>query len=201
MDTTQVWIEEAVKAAIAKAIENEPDGPDRDYWATETSLKDIKATYGLKRFKPKPVTVTLVRECCGRQFVHVLTARESAICLKDPQCADPECRRRLAVMPFGKFKGQTLAWVYEQQPSYLAWFHETVDGYEEVREAIRALDGIQAHLTAFREKQQQPIQRQLPHPRTPEQLTPTQQQVEWLMGKFSSQTVDAVCEDLFGGEG
>ena len=31
-------------------------------------------------------------------------------------------------MPFGKFEGQTLPWVYEQEPSYLAWFHETVDG-------------------------------------------------------------------------
>ena len=102
------------------------------------------------------MTVTLVRECCGRQFVHVLTARESAICLKDPECADPECRRRLATLPFGKFKGQTLPWVYEQQPSYLAWFHETVDGCEEVKEAIRALDGIEAHLAAFRLRRRQP---------------------------------------------
>ena len=75
-------------------MEHEPEGPDRDYWTTETSVKDIKAKYGLKRFKPKPVTVMLVRECCGKRFVHVLTARESAICLKDPACADPECRRR-----------------------------------------------------------------------------------------------------------
>lgn len=119
---------------------------------------------------------------------HALTARESAICLKDPECADPECRRRLAVMPFGKFKGQTLSWVYEQEPSYLAWFHECVDGCKEVKEAIRGSKGIQAHLAAFRQRRQ-------PSPR---QLTPTQQQVERLMGKFSSETVDKVCEELFG---
>jgi len=187
MDTTQLWREEEVRAAVAKAMEREPDGPDRDYWTTETSLKEIKAKYGLKRFKPKPVTVTLVRECCGKRFVHVLTARESAICLKDPECADPECHRRLVTLPFGKFKGQTLSWVYEQAPSYLAWFHETVDGCEEVKEDIRVLDGIEAHLEALRQKQGL----------SPKQLTPTQQEVEWLMGKFTAQTIDAVCQELF----
>jgi hypothetical protein len=184
MDTTQVWMEEDVKAAIAKATADEPDGPDRDYWLSETPVKDIKAKYGLKKFKPKPVTVTLVRECCGKRFVHVLTARESAICLKDPEYADPECRRRLATLPFGKFKGQTLRWVYEQEPSYLAWFCETVDGCEQVKEAIRALEGIEQHLTAFREKRRQPS-------------AATQQEVEWLTGKFSAQTVDFVCDELF----
>ena len=29
----------------------------------------------------------------------------------------------------------------------------------------------------------------------------TQQEVEWLTGKFSAQTVDKVCEELFDGEG
>jgi hypothetical protein len=189
MNTAQVWMEEVVKAAIAKAMEHEPEGPDRDYWTTDSTLKDIKAKYGLKRFKPKPVTVTLVRECCGAKFVHVLMARESALCLKDPECADPVCRRQLATMPFGKFKGQTLAWVYEQEPSYLAWFHETVDGCKEVKEAIRGLPGIEAHLAAFRERHSL---------RKP--LTSTQQEVEWLMGKFTAETVDRVCEELFGGD-
>ena len=194
MNTTQVWMEEEVWAAIAKVMEHEPEGPDRDYWTTAMSRDEIKQKYGLKRFKPKPVTVTLVRECCGKRFTHLLTARESAICLKDPECADPECRRRLVVMPFGKFKGQTLSWVCEQEPSYLAWFHETVDGYEEVKTVIRALDGIQAHLEAFRQKQRQQTQ-------APKPLSPTQQEVEWLMGKFTTQTIEAVCEELFGGEG
>ena len=192
MNTMQLWMEEEVKAAIAKAMEHEPEGPDRDYWTTDSTIKDIKAKYGLKRFKLKPVTVTLVRECCGAKFVHVLMARESALCLKDPECADPVCRRRLATMPFGKFKGQTLAWVYEQEPSYLAWFHETVEGCKDVKEAIKGLPGIEAHLDAFRERQQ-------PLPRTA--LNATQQQVEWLMGKFTTPTIDAVCDELFGGEG
>jgi hypothetical protein len=93
-------------------------------------------------------------------------------------------------MPFGKFAGITVPLVYEQQPSYLAWFHETVQGCEEVKAVIRGLDGIETHLTAFRQRPQQ----------SPKQLTPTQQQVEWLMGKFTTETIDAVCDELFGGE-
>ena len=31
-------------------------------------------------------------------------------------------------------------------------------------------------------------------------LTSTQQEVEWLMGKFSSETIDAICARLFTGE-
>ena len=96
--------------------------------------------------------------------------------------------RRAAVMPFGKFAGLTVALVYERQPSYLAWFHETVDGYEELKEAIRALDGIETHLAAFRRRGQASSRK----------LTPTQQQIERLMEKFA---VDTVCEGLFGEEG
>jgi hypothetical protein len=53
------------------------------------------------------------------------------------------------------------------------------------------LDGIEQHLTRFRLKQQS----------SSKPLTSTQEQVEWLMGRFSQETVDRVCEELFGGEG
>ena len=46
-------------------------------------------------------------------------------------------------MPFGKFAGLTVALIYERQPSYLAWFHETVEGCPEIKEVIRGLDGIE----------------------------------------------------------
>ncbi len=120
----------------------------------------------------------------------MLTARESALCLKDPGCADPECRRRTATLPVGKFKGERLSWVYELDPGYVAWFHETVEGYDEVKAAIRALDGIEAHLTAFREKRQ---------PSSQKRLSATQQEIEWLMEQFSVMTVDKACKDLFDG--
>ena len=129
-------------------------------------------------------------EMLRRDFVHVLANKRQARGLDDWRCPGLECRLRTTVLPFGKFEGQTLRWVYEQEPGYLAWFHETVDGCEEVKEAIRGLDGIEAHLTRFRQKQRS----------SPKPLTSTQQQVEWLMGKFSAETVDRVCEELFGGK-
>ena len=187
----QHWTQEEVKEAIAKALADEPDGPNKEYWTTDCTVNDIKAKHGLKRFKPTPLTVTLVRQCCGEEFVHVLANKRQMKGLSDWRCMDPQCLPKTVVMPFGKFKGQTLSWVYEQQPSYLAWFHETVEGCEEVKEAIRALEGIEAHLTAFRQGKPSP----------PKSLTPNQQQVEWLMGKFSVETVDKVCEELFGEEG
>ena len=33
------------------------------------------------------------------------------------------------------------------------------------------------------------------------QTGPTQQQVEWMRGKFTKHTIDVVCKELFGGEG
>jgi hypothetical protein len=188
----QHWTQEEVRTAIEKALEDEPEGANKEYWTTDCTIQDIKAKYHTTKFKPTPLKIVLVHQCCGERFSHVLRYKRDAKNLKDWRCLDPQCLPKQLVMPFGKFKGQTLSWVYEQEPSYLAWFHETVEACEEVKEAIRALDGIEAHLEAFRQRRQQPSSKP---------LTPTQQQVEWLMGKFSMQTIDAVCEELFGGEG
>jgi hypothetical protein len=49
-------------------------------------------------------------------------------------------------LPFGKHKGRTLAAVLREEPSYLCWFVETVEGCEDVTQAILALPG-------FREEQ------------------------------------------------
>ena len=134
--------------------------------------------------------ITLVRECCGEEFVHVLKYKREANGLKDWKCMASQCRLKVVVMPFGKFRGLTIALIYEKEPSYLAWFHETMAGCVEVKEVIRGLDDMETHLAAFRQRPQE-----LPR------LSPTQQQVEWLMGKFSASTLDLVCEELFGGEG
>ena len=189
----QEWTRKEILAAIARALESKPEGPNREYWTTpDCTVQDIKEKHGLKKFKPNPITITLVRDCCGAKFVHTLANKKEAKSLTDCKCMSRECRLRTVVMPFGKFAGLTVALVYEQQPSYLAWFHETVRGSEEVKAVIRGLDGIEAHLTEFRQK---------PRPPKPGRRSPTQQEAEWLMGKFSSQTVDTVCAKLFGGEG
>ena len=149
----------------------------------EVRAEEVQAQAGLRDAR-----AGVLREA----FSHLLTARESALCLKDPGCDDPECRRRLVTLPFGKFKGELLSWVYELDPSYVAWFHETVEGCQLIKEAIRGLPGVETHLAAFRRRRGQPS--------LPRKLTPTQQEVEWLMGKFSAETVDIVCSELFGGE-
>jgi hypothetical protein len=190
LDMKQQWTSEEIQAAIAKALEHEPEGANKEYWTTDCTVQDIKEKHGLKKFKPSPLKIVLVRECCGEECVHVLANKRGLNGLSDWRCMDPQCRLRTVVMPFGKFAGLTVALVYEQQPSYLAWFHETVEGCEEVKAVIRGLDGIEAHLVAFRQKQRS----------SQKPLTSTQQQVEWLMGKFSAQTIDSLCEELFGPE-
>ena len=195
-DNLRRWTEKQVQAAINRVLEDAPEGPNKDYWTTPgCTVANIKAKYGLKTFKPEPLTITLVRECCGLEFHHRLVNKKRMKALKDYRCFNPRCLLKESFMPFGKFQGLAISEIYEQQPSYLPWFHETVDGWEEIKAAIRALDGIGAHLAAFRQRPQQPKRQ------TVKSLTPTQQQVEWLMGKFTSQTVDDVCDELFGGEG
>jgi hypothetical protein len=45
-------------------------------------------------------------------------------------------------MPFGKYRGKPVSQVFGQDPSYLAWFCDTVDGNEGIKRAIRALPGF-----------------------------------------------------------
>ena len=42
-------------------------------------------------------------------------------------------------MPIGKHKGKAIAAILAEEPSYLAWFFDTVDGYDDVKQAIAAL--------------------------------------------------------------
>ena len=180
-DKMQNWTQEEILAAIAKALDNEPDGPNKEYWTSpDCTIQEIREKYRKSRFKPDPVAVTLVRKCCGREFTHVLTSKQKLKSLSDWKCFAPECRLKVLVIPFGKFKGQTLPWVHEKSPSYLAWFHETVWGFEDIKEAIKGMEGMEALIAEYRQQKEG---------------------LEWRKGQFSPQTVDAVCDELFGGEG
>jgi hypothetical protein len=46
------------------------------------------------------------------------------------------------LMPFGRHRGEPVSRVLGQDPSYLAWFCDTVDGNETLKRAIRALPGF-----------------------------------------------------------
>jgi hypothetical protein len=58
------------------------------------------------------------------------------------------------VMPIGKFKGRALSEILDEEPSYMAWFYDTVDGFEEVKQAIAALPDFPAKLAKYRERKQ-----------------------------------------------
>ena len=85
----------------------------------------------------------------------------------------------MTIMPIGKYRDKPLTNVFAIDPSYLAWFVSTVEGYDDVKEAIQALPAFDAHLTAYHSRQRNR---------------------EWWKGKFSPQTVDGVCDQLFNGE-
>jgi hypothetical protein len=180
-DRMQNWTQKEIQAAIAKSLENEPDGPNKEYWTTaDCTLQQIRKKYRLPKFKPSPLKIVLTRKCCGKEFAHVLKYKRDAKNLTDWKCFAPECRLKVTVIPFGKFKGQTLPWVYERSPSYLAWFCETVWGCEDVKEAIMGMEGMETLIAEYRQHKEG---------------------LEWRTGQFSPQTVDTVCDELFGGEG
>ena len=177
----QHWTREEIQSAIVKALENEPEGPNRDYWTTaDCTLQEIRKKYRQAKFKPSPLKIVLTRKCCGEEFAHLLKYKKDAKNLRDWKCFSPECLLKVVVIPFGKFKGQTLPWVYERSPSYLAWFHETVWGCEDIKEAIEGMEGMETLIGEYRTQKEG---------------------LEWRKGQFSAQTVDAVCAELFGGEG
>ena len=45
-------------------------------------------------------------------------------------------------MPFGKFRDKPVSEVFRHDPSYLAWFCDSVTGNDVVKQAIRALPGF-----------------------------------------------------------
>lgn len=45
-------------------------------------------------------------------------------------------------MPFGKHRGKPISEVFRQDPSYLVWFCDNVDGNEGIKRVIRALPGF-----------------------------------------------------------
>jgi hypothetical protein len=98
------------------------------------------------------------------------------------------------VMPFGKHRGKTLLTVLQEEPSYLCWFVETIEGCREVKEAIVALPG-------FREEQAKHYERKR------RKETSTRKLIEETVCRMlgagqppSSETLDSLCDELFNPE-
>jgi hypothetical protein len=55
-------------------------------------------------------------------------------------------------LPFGKHRGRNLASVLQEEPSYLCWFMEKVEGCRDIKEAIAELPGFREHWTSYQER-------------------------------------------------
>jgi ribosomal protein S27AE len=55
-------------------------------------------------------------------------------------------------LPFGKHKGKAISVILVEEPGYLCWFHDAVDGTEEVKQAIAALPQFPMQLAQYRER-------------------------------------------------
>ncbi len=70
-------------------------------------------------------------------------------------------------MPYGKFAGISLRQILKAEPSYLAWFEQTVEGEDELKAVIRALPQFPEILVAYLRKKCRKAQAQVVEPLMP----------------------------------
>ncbi len=109
---------------------------------------------------------------------------------------EPEMRKTVRtppiVMPFGKHKGKVISAVFVEEPGYLCWFYDAVDGNEEVKRAIAALPGFAARLAKYRERKGLKDKT-------------LEQRIEEVVARMfavvpTPQVTDALCDRLFNGQ-
>ena len=95
------------------------------------------------------------------------------------------------MLPFGKHKGKSLATILAEEPSYLCWFYHTVDGYDDVKQALAALPEFPARLAKYKERKQ-----------TKDKAL--EQRIEEVVARMfavepTPAELDALCDELFHG--
>ena len=95
-------------------------------------------------------------------------------------------------MPIGKHKGKSFATILAEEPTYLCWFYDTVEGYDDVKRAIAALPEFPARLAKYRERKQLKDKS-------------LDQRIEEVVARMfavepSPAELDALCDELFHGE-
>jgi hypothetical protein len=95
-------------------------------------------------------------------------------------------------MPYGKYHGMTIEEVFETEPGYLAWFHETVEGQYELKQAIRELSGMADVLARYWQR----------HPQA-QVKRPVEDTAAELLGEveepLDEDGLDQLCDQLFNG--
>jgi len=95
------------------------------------------------------------------------------------------------VMPFGKFKGRTLKEVMQAEPSYLCWFTASIEGCQDIKEAIVALPG-------FREAQMQYYLQKHRKEMTTRNIVEDMVREMFAVEESPNQeTLDSLCDQLF----
>ncbi len=97
------------------------------------------------------------------------------------------------MLPFGKFKDRTLREIMHEEPTYLAWFYDSVEDQQELKTAMEALPDFPARLAAYRERRSVK-QRTLEE--TIEEVVTRMFRVE-----PTQQEVDRLCDELFHQDG
>ncbi len=57
-------------------------------------------------------------------------------------------------LPFGKHKGRTLREIMHEDPSYLAWFYDSVEDQQDIKAAMEALPEFPMQLAKYRERKE-----------------------------------------------
>jgi len=102
-----------------------------DYWLYSKSRKHGS------------ITVTVQCQQCGFQLAVTVANRAELRRLLKRECPGCPAYERLrnehlnVRMPFGKFRGRTVNYVMDKEPSYLAWFVDHVKGQDALIEQVK----------------------------------------------------------------
>ena len=155
-----------------------------------------QANYWLNTGRGKHTEITLAVTCprCNCEKTVTLKSKGELKQLLKKQCSGcvaqraAENRHLEIPMPFGKFKGKTINFVMEDQPTYLAWFVDQIKGQDKLVEQIKTHTQFPQTWVKYKEKQACTVPKELREAR------------EWREGKFSQRTIDELCNRIFSGD-
>jgi uncharacterized protein (DUF3820 family) len=154
-----------------------------------------QAKYWLGNGRGKHTEITLTVKCAKCNSQGTITIEDKSElrellkegCLRCKTWEEIKNQHLKIPLPFGKFRGKSINYVMEKQPSYLAWFVDKVKGEDALVEKIKTHTGFPAAWADYVGKQAVIV----PKTRREEQ--------EWQEGRFSQQTIDELFNCFFGG--
>ncbi len=154
-----------------------------------------QANYWLNTGRGKHTEITLTVTCprCNSELSVTLRGKAELKQLVKKQCSGcvaqraAENRHLEIPLPFGKFKGKTINFVMEDQPTYLAWFVDQIKGEDKLVEQIKTHTQFPQAWAEYMERQIAVMPKE------------RREEIEWQAGRFSQRTIDELCNRIFGG--